>query len=131
MNFSIQLKVVDCNSLTLFSGEKALTNTRTMSIKKQYLKDNKACKVTFSLKKDIKDIEIVRIPGDFNNWDTNCEPMKKLKSGGFTQTLKFDAGRSYEFKYLINDSEWRNESEADRFEPNNTGPDEVNSVLDL
>lgn|SRR5690554_4334050 len=102
-----------------------------MSIKKQYLKNNKECKVLFSLKKDIENVEIVRIPGDFNDWDTNCEPMKKLKSGGFTQNLKFEAGKSYQFKYLINDSEWRNEPEADRFEPNNTGPNEVNSVLEL
>jgi 1,4-alpha-glucan branching enzyme len=102
-----------------------------MSIKKQYLKSNEICKVTFNLRKDVENVEIARITGDFNNWDTSCEPMKKLKSGGFTQTLKFDAGKSYQFKYLINDSEWRNEPEADNFVPNNTGPDEVNSVLEI
>jgi 1,4-alpha-glucan branching enzyme len=102
-----------------------------MSIKKQYLKNNKVCKVTFSLRKDVENVETVRIPGDFNDWDTSCEPMKKLKSGSFTQTLIFDAGSSYQFKYLINDSEWRNESEADSFVPNNTGPDQVNSVLEV
>lgn len=102
-----------------------------MSIKKQYLKDKKVCKVTFSLKNDVENAEIIRIPGDFNNWDTNCEPMKKLKSGGFTQTLSFHAGNEYQFKYFINDSEWRNESDADKFEPNNTGPGEVNSVIEI
>lgn len=102
-----------------------------MGIKKQYLKNNEVVKVTFSLKQDIENVETVRIPGEFNNWDTNCEPMKKLKSGAFTQTLKFETGKAYQYKYLINDSEWRNDPEADRYEPNNTGPGEVNSVIEL
>lgn len=115
----------------MFEFIESLTNTRTMSIKKQYLKNNEVCKVTFSLKTDLDNVETVRIPGDFNDWDTNCEPMKKLKTGGFTQTLKFNAGNSYQFKYLVNDSEWRNDPEADKFEPNNTGPGEENSVIEI
>lgn len=102
-----------------------------MSLKKQYLKNNNICKVTFSLKQDLENVEIVRIPGEFNSWDISCEPMKKLKSGAFTQTLSLPAGESYQYKFLVNDSEWRNDPEADSHVPNNTGPGETNSVVEV
>ncbi|MGD9930967.1 MAG: isoamylase early set domain-containing protein [Mangrovibacterium sp.] len=102
-----------------------------MSIKKQYLKTNGTCKVTFKLKEDIGNVERVQIPGEFNNWDLNCEPMKKLKSGGFSQTLNLETGKSYQFRYLINGSVWENEPEADQFVPNGISPGEENSVIEL
>ena len=102
-----------------------------MSIKKQYLKNNAVCKLTFILKEKVNAIDNVRIAGDFNNWDRNCEPMKRLKPGGFSQTLNLDSGKSYQFKYLINDSVWENEPESDQLVPNGFGPDEFNSLIVL
>ena len=100
-----------------------------MSIKKQYQKNNEKCKITFSLSEKVEGIDNVRIIGDFNNWDTNCEPMKKLKAGGFSQTLNLPSGKSYQFRYLINDTEWANDPESDQFVPNNIGQGESNSVI--
>lgn len=100
-----------------------------MSIKKQYLKEDGVCKITFSLKEKTQELENVRIPSDFNNWDTNCEPMKKLKTGGFSQTINLERGKTYQFKYLINDSVWANDPEADQFVPNGFGNGDTNSVL--
>ena len=102
-----------------------------MSIKKQYLKNNAVCKITFILRDKVKGFENVRIAGDFNNWDRNCEPMKMLKSGGFSQSINFDAGKSYQFKYLINDSLWANEQDSDQMITNGLGPNDYNSVLIL
>ena len=102
-----------------------------MSIKKHYLKSNGVCKITFELKEKVESIENIRITGDFNNWDRNCEPMKRLKPGGFSQTLNFDAGKSYQFRYLINDSVWANDSESDELVSNGFGPDQFNSLLVL
>ena len=102
-----------------------------MSIKKQYLKNNEVCKTTFILKGKLNSIENVRLTGDFNNWDRNCEPMKRLKPSGFSQTLNLDAGKSYQFKYLINDSEWENEAESDKLVPNGFGPEQFNSLIVL
>lgn len=102
-----------------------------MSLKKQYLKNNGVCKVTFSLNDHLESVNSVRILGDFNGWDVNCEPMKKLKSGGFSQILKLDSGKSYQFKYLINDTIWENEPEADQFVPNGIGKGQVNSLIEL
>lgn len=102
-----------------------------MSIKKNYLHKNGVCKITFSLKEKVKSIENVRIPGDFNQWDVNCEPMKQLKNGGFTQTINLEKGKAYQFKYLINDSVWANDPEADLFVPNGLGNGNTNSLIQL
>lgn len=99
-----------------------------MSIKKHYLKNNEMCKITFSLKENVNSIDNVRIAGDFNNWDTHCEPMKKLKQGGLTQTIQLSSGKKYQFKYLINDSVWANDPESDEFVPNGF-PNEYNSLI--
>jgi len=100
-----------------------------MSIKKQNLKKDGVCKVTFSFNEKVNDIENVRITGDFNNWDVNCDPMKKLKTGGFSQTINFEPGKTHQFRYLINDSVWADDPEADQLVPNGFGNGDTNSVL--
>ena len=103
-----------------------------MSIKKQYLKSEPVCKLTFKLSKEqAQDAETVKILGDFNDWSKDVEPMSKLKSGDFTQTLKLNMGSEYQFRYLINDTVWSNEEEADKTVPNGVVEGEFNSVLAL
>lgn len=104
-----------------------------MSIKKQYLKkDPKVCKVDFKIAKDVlENAETVKIVGDFNDWNTQTEPMKKFKNGAFTQTLRLNKDNEYQFRYLVNDTNWENEPEADKFVPNGINHDETNSVLVL
>jgi 1,4-alpha-glucan branching enzyme len=89
------------------------------NIKKQYLKSGGECKVTFSLPRDAApDARKITVVGDFNNWDMKATPMKKLKNGNFTATLKLDAGKDYRFRYLIDGKKWENDWAADRYEPN-------------
>ena len=102
-----------------------------MGIKKQYLKKDGVCKTTFSLKSDNEKIETVRILGDFNNWDRNCEPMKNNKIGGFSQVINLESGKSYQFRYLINNSVWEDEPDADTFVPNGVEAGEYNSLIRL
>ena len=103
-----------------------------MSIKKQYLKSKPECKVSFRVAKaDAPSADTVKIVGEFNGWNEDVEPMKKLKSGDFTQTLNLEAGKAYQFKYLIDNSVWENESEADSTAPTGIVEGEFNSVLDL
>jgi len=103
-----------------------------MSIKKQYLKSEPVCKLTFKVTKEqAQDAESVKILGDFNGWNKDVEPMSKLKSGDFTQTVKLNTGSEYQFRYLINDNVWSNEEEADKTVPNGVVEGEFNSVLAL
>ena len=103
-----------------------------MSIKKQYLKSEPVCKLTFKvITENLENVETIKILGDFNGWNKEVEPMTQLKSGDFTQTLKLDAGNEYQFRYLINDTIWVNEAEADKTVPNGLVEGEFNSVLAL
>jgi len=90
-----------------------------MSLKKQYILTKPLCKVTFKLSKDLSNYaNQVVLTGDFNNWDLESLPMKKLKSGEFTTSLDLEKGREYQFRYLIDGQIWLNETEADKYVPN-------------
>lgn len=99
-----------------------------MSFKKQFLKSKPVCKVTFRVDaKDVESAEKVQLVGDFNNWDESVEPMSALKSKDFTTTLELEAGKEYQFRYLVNGSIWKNDPQADSYVPNAFG--EENSVV--
>ena len=87
-----------------------------MSLKKQYSKDKKICKVTFYVpRKASMGALTVNLVGDFNNWSAMDNPMRKLKSGDFTLTLDLKAGKEYQFRYLMDEKIWENDWEADKY----------------
>ncbi|MDR4504163.1 MAG: hypothetical protein MRK01_05120 [Candidatus Scalindua sp.] len=43
----------------------------------------------------------VYIVGDFNNWNSHCNPMKKERNGDHTLSLDLVPGNNYKFGYLI------------------------------
>lgn len=93
-----------------------------MSIKKQFLKSKPVCKVAFRVDAtEVNSAKKVQILGDFNNWDQTAESMTMLKSNDFTATLELEAGKEYQFRYLIDGSSWKNESEADSYVVNEFG----------
>jgi 1,4-alpha-glucan branching enzyme len=104
---------------------KGQTRQAGEGIKKQYLKDRSTCKVTFVLaKRAAADANKVTVVGDFNGWDRESTPMKRLKNGDFTVTMELEKGRDYHFRYLIDGQRWENDWNADRYEPNPHGSDD-------
>ena len=77
----------------------------------------KAVKVTFSLPKDVQ-AETVHLVGDFNNWDEQATLMKKDKEGNHTVEVSLEKGREYQFRYLVNGTEWHNDWHADKYVQN-------------
>ncbi len=99
-----------------------------MSFKKQFLKSKPVCKVSFRLDAaEASGAKKVQLLGDFNNWDKSAEPMTALKSNDFTITLELEAGKEFQFRYLIDETEWINDSQADSYVANSFG--EENSVV--
>jgi len=95
------------------------------SLKKLYLKTKALCKVTFRLPKEAApEATQVTLVGDFNQWDTNETPMQKMKNGDFTVTLELACDQEYKFRYLIDNSQWENDWQADRYVPNGHGSDD-------
>ncbi len=85
-------------------------------IKKEYIKKTNLCRVTFKLPKiAAPNAKCVCIVGDFNNWNIHSNPMKKLKNGDYTIKLDLEPGREYEFRYLIDESKWENDWNADKY----------------
>jgi 1,4-alpha-glucan branching enzyme len=101
----------------------------SVGIKKEYLKSRKTCKVTFRLPRiAATDAKCVCIVGDFNDWNLYATPMKKLKNGNYTVTLELQPGREYQFRYLIDESKWENDWNADKYVKSPYG-DSDNSVV--
>ena len=94
-------------------------------LKKRFFKTKDTCKVTFQLPEDI-DAESALVAGDFNGWDAQSTPMKKVK-GTWKVTWELKKNREFQYRYLVNNSEWHNDWYADKYVPNNVDGD--NSVV--
>jgi 1,4-alpha-glucan branching enzyme len=94
--------------------------------KKQYLKSKPLCKVTFELPSKIK-AKSASLVGEFNNWNPEAAPMKRLKSGAWKITMELEKNREYQYRYLVNGQEWHNDADADKYLPNQIDGD--NSVV--
>lgn len=102
-----------------------------MSLKKQYLKSKSIVKVTFRLPKEAApEAGNVALVGEFNDWNIYATPMQRLKNGEFKTTLELEAGRSYEYRYLIDETVWENDWDADRYVRSAFGNCD-NSVVDV
>jgi 1,4-alpha-glucan branching enzyme len=98
-----------------------------MAIKKQFLKTKPVCKVTFKVPAEAEQLAVV---GDFNNWDASANPLKKLKTGGFSGTINVESGKSYEFKYVADTTNYFNDEQADSYQFNEYAGSE-NGILNL
>jgi 1,4-alpha-glucan branching enzyme len=102
-----------------------------MAIRKQSLKSKPVCKVTFKIPEEMAHAATqANVVGEFNNWSTSATPMKKLKNGDFSTTVDLEKGRSYQFRYLLEQSYWENDPDADGYLPTPFG-NSYNSVINL
>ncbi|MGD9300041.1 MAG: isoamylase early set domain-containing protein [Desulfobacterales bacterium] len=100
-----------------------------MTVKKQYLKSRPICKVTFKIPAEVgNSAKTAKVVGEFNDWSLNAHPMKRLKSGAFSTTLDLEKGKAYQFRYVLDNTQWENETEADKLVPSPYG-DSENSVI--
>lgn len=70
--------------------------------------------------------DTICVVGDFNRWEEQATPLR-LTENGWIATLELEAGRSYQYRYLVNGVEWHNDWNADGYVPNRFGGD--NSVV--
>ncbi|HUT15667.1 MAG TPA: isoamylase early set domain-containing protein [Anaerolineae bacterium] len=84
--------------------------------------------VTFQLPASIW-AETVHLVGDFNGWNRSSHVLTRSKDDEAWQiTLELEKGRVYQFRYLVDGTNWQNDWHADRYVPNPFGGD--NSVLE-
>lgn len=85
-----------------------------MPLKKEYMQDNSICNVTFILPDGVE-AKAANLVGEFNSWDKETTPLQQLQDGTWKVEVKLDAGQEYQYRYLLDHSEWLNDSEADAF----------------
>ena len=95
-------------------------------ILKTYYKTKDYCKVKFSFTPE--NAESVKILGLNSDWQ-NSVLMSRKKDGSFTADVTLAKDSKHQFKYLVNETEWLNEPEADSQVPNEFGGS--NSVIVL
>lgn len=95
-------------------------------VQKTYYKTKSYCKVKFSF--TIENAETVEILGLNSDWQ-NSVIMSRKKDGTFSADVNLPKDSRQEFRYLVNETEWINDPEADGQEPNIFGG--TNSVISL
>ncbi len=77
------------------------------------------CKVTFELPEALAEgAEEVYLVGDFNNWDEHATLMEKKRGNRFVLELSLDLNKEYQYRYLINGTNWQNDWDADKYVAN-------------
>ena len=72
--------------------------------------------------------ERICVVGEFNAWCPTANPMH-VEGDELVTEIVLQAGRTYRFRYLLDDERWENDWAADNYVPNEFGGDD--SVLDL
>ena len=88
-----------------------------MALKKSFSKDKKTCNVTFTVSQEAAHgAETITVAGDFNSWSSTDNPLKK-GNGSFSTKITLEAGKEYQFRYLLDGKHWENDWSADRYIP--------------
>jgi 1,4-alpha-glucan branching enzyme len=91
---------------------------------KVFMNGGEECKarVTFALPGRLW-ADTVHLVGDFNDWNQRSHPLRQDAAGNWSITVDLEAGRAYQFRYLVNGTDWMNDSHADAYVHNLYGSD--------
>ena len=122
---------LDCYLPGLTMSDQHALRQRCEMVTKTYIKSRNVWKVKFELPKAEWPVGVnvrsVHVTGDFNRWDKS-EYTLKLRKGVYSLIMELQAGE-YQYRYVINGTDWYNDWHADGYVPNNSGSD--NCVLQL
>jgi hypothetical protein len=93
-------------------------------LQKTYYKTKDYCKVKFTFK--VENAETMEILGLNSDWQHSIM-MSRKKDGSFSADVNLPKDSRHQFKYLVNETEWVNDPEADSQAPNEYGG--TNSVV--
>ena len=87
-----------------------------MGLKKQFSKSKPVCKVTFELPKEVVNgAKEVVVLGEFNDWQVENGIKMKSNKTAFTAAVELPTGRDYQFRYLVDNTRWENDWNADGY----------------
>ena len=92
-------------------------------LKKKYFKTKDVCEVTFEHEVEAKEVALV---AESNDWQP-IEMKKRRKDGVFYTKVRLPNDGRFQYRYLLNNDSWSNDTAADAYVPNEYGSD--NSVV--
>lgn len=74
--------------------------------------------ITFSLPAEaLEGASEAILLGDFNNWNGDNAPrLVKQDDGTFSAVVKLEAGKTYHYRFLLDNNRWVNDYNAERYE---------------
>ena len=103
------------------------TKTAKCAVKKCAAKKATVKNVTFTIHAEKG--KAVYVAGEFNKWNPTAKKMAyKAKSGIYAATVKLEAGKDYQYKFVI-DGTWCADPENTNAVPNDQGT--FNSVISV
>ncbi len=88
----------------------------TLPMSREHSSDKTRCLVTFWLPGGVAPgATSVAVAGSFNDWSLDRHPMKRLDNGDFSLALELEAGKEYEFRFVIDGVRWENAWNADKY----------------
>lgn len=97
-------------------------------ITKKFLKSKPVCKATFTFPVEAApEAKEVALVGDFNEWNAETGIVLKKQKKVFKTTVDLEAGKEYQFRYLVDGQQWENDWAADAYIASPYGVD--NSVV--
>ena len=82
--------------------------------------------VTFTLPAEVQ-AGTVALCGEFNDWSAGDTRLERGSDGSWQATIALEPGRSYRYRYLLDDQRWENDERADHQVPNALGS--IDSVV--
>lgn len=91
---------------------------------KKFFKTKNEAEVTFEFNRS--DVTTASLVADFNGWQA-IEMKFNKKSKSFKTKIRLPKGERFHFRYLLNNTEWENDYQADQYLANEFGTE--NSVV--
>jgi len=87
---------------------------------------NDQVRITFELPANVW-ADTVHLVGSFNAWNRTSHPLHQQRNGSWSLTIDLPANQEFQFRYLLNGTDWHNDWAADKYVRNEYGSD--NSVV--
>ena len=62
--------------------------------------------------------------GDFNDWMPGTTRLRRRRDGSLATTVVLETGRSYRYRFLLDDGRWENDWAAHAYVPNAYGTED-------
>ena len=85
-------------------------------IERQYSKDKSKCTINFRVSAEFAaGASSIAVVGSFNNWNEKSHLLSKDENGDFCLDVEVETGHQYEFKFIVDESQWVNALNADSY----------------